>query len=308
VGIDKALQRSPRWSIGTVWRAAALLLATTLVGGALGLGAATLGAASYTARSTVLVTPLEGNPFNPVGNGDALENLESEAQLANSDAVSSKVAADEPGASSTLLLNGLTVTVPPNTQILTISYKAPTAELALSRAQGFARGYLDLRAERADQAVVAQAAEIQDEIDAQTDRLNTLSKRKSKVIAPEQRAVLQQQIDGVTAQVIQLSTTLSAVQTIDRDPGEVITPAHIIGRPPAQKRALFLVLGQLLGCAAGVLVLVLRARSRHSAEPPAVEGPHVVAKPAVNGWTKDDDDDDDDIAYPSDLVSRGRPG
>jgi len=254
-------------------------------------------------------------------------------QLANSDAVAEKVAADEPGVSASSLLDGLTVTVPPNTQILTIDYKAADEDAARSRADGFAHRYLDLRAERANQAVVAQARKLQDEIDSQRARLNKLAVRKTRVTAPEQRAVLQQQIDGVTAQVIQLSTTLSAVQTTDRDPGAVITPAHIVGRPPQQQRTLFTLVGLLVGCAAGVLVLVMDARRRRGSEAAAssgVQGSTQAAaewagrsrmheepsvheeEPSPSGWTSGprddrprDDRDDRDDPYPNDLVRHG---
>ena len=288
-------------SVGSVLGAVALLLATTLVGVGLGVGAAYARSDTYAAQATVLVTPLQGNPFNPVGNGDDLNNLASEAQLVNSDAVAKKVAADESGSSSSEMLNGLTVTVPPNTQILTIDYRAGSRDVAVSRAQDFARGYLTLRAERANQSIVAQAREIQGEIDSLTKRLNKLAKSKTNVTAPEQRAVLQQQIDGVTAQVVQLSTTLSAVQTVDRNPGEVITPSHEVGRSPEQKQALYGALGLFLGLAAGIAILVFRARKRFFSQPGGAAG--FTSEPdEVDGWTEDQ------ATYPGDLVGRGHPG
>ena len=128
-------------------RAVVVLLAVSVVclgaGAALGAAAAGVLASTYTAHATVLVTPLEGNPFNPTGNGDDLENLQSEAQLAQSDAVANLVA------SSALDPAGdLTVEVPPNTQLLEFSYQAAGgAAAARDGVQELASAYLKFRSE-----------------------------------------------------------------------------------------------------------------------------------------------------------------
>ena len=243
-----------------------LLLA--IMCGAIGFGAAAVLASAYTAQSTVLVTPLEGNPFNPTGNGDDLNNLQSEAQLAQSDAVANLVSPS--GAVSEAQL---TVTVPPNTQLLEFSYEASEPEAARAGAQGFASAYLRFRTSRGDQAVVAQARSIQDEINTQTDRINDLARQKRSVGSAEQRAVIQQQMDGIAAQVVQLSTTLSAVTTVDRDPGQIVTRGHVVGRSPETNRLLFTIAGTILGLVIGSALLLLssRRRRRRVAGPPDVQ-------------------------------------
>lgn len=263
-----------RWRV-TPARAAALLLLLAIMFGALGFGAATVLASTYTAQSTVLVTPLEGNPFNPTGNGDDLNNLHSEAQLAQSDAVANLVSASslDPAAR-------LTVTVPPNTQLLEFSYKATEQEAARAGAQGFASAYLKFRTSRADQAVVAQARAIQDEINAQTDRINDLARQKRGVSSAEQRAVVQQQMDGIAAQVVQLSTALSAVTTIDRDPGQIVTRGHIVGRSPQTNRLLFSLAGTILGCGIGGALLLLAGRRRDAGPTYVDELPAVGRRPS----------------------------
>ena len=252
---------SERWRARRA-RAAALLLLVAVVcaavGGVLGAGAASVLASTHTAQSTVLVTPLEGNPFNPTGNGDDLNNLQSEAQLAQSDAVANLVAASDldPAAE-------LTVQVPPNTQLLEFSYESTSREAARTGVQELASAYLKFRTSRADQAVVAQARAIQDEIDVQTDRINALARQKRGVSSAEQRAVIQQQMDGIAAQVVQLSTTLSAVTTVDRDPGQIVTKGHVVGRSPQANRLLFTIAGAVVMVGAGVgLVLVIGRRRR----------------------------------------------
>ncbi len=259
---------------GRLRRAVALVILLALLGQALGFFAATVVAATYVGHAAVLVTPLEGNPFNPTGNGDDLNNLQSEAQLAQSDAVANLVSA--PGVDPT---SGPTVTVPANTQLLEFSYEAEEAAAASAGAEAFARAYLKFRTSRADQAVVAQARAIQDEINAQSDRINDLARQKRRVRSTEQRAVLQQQMDGIAAQVVQLSTTLSAVTTVDRDPGQVVTGGHLVGRSPDTNRLLFTLAGLVVGAVAGGLLsfLLRRSRPRTDDGAPRPEQPHAAA-------------------------------
>lgn len=286
---------------GNLRRAGALVAILALLGGALGFVAATLLASNYTGRATVLVTPLEGNPFNPTGNGDDLNNLQSEAQLAQSDAVANLVRA--PGVDAAA---GLTVTVPPNTQLLEISYKAKDAEAASAGADGFARAYLRFRTSRADQAVVAQAREIQDEINAQTDRINDLARQKRDVSSTEQRAVLQQQMDGIAAQVVQLSTTLSAVTTVDRDPGQVVTDGHLEGRSPETNLLLFTVAGLLVGAVAGGLLSYLPRRSRPRVDDGAPRTADVQPVAGAEGPSGERAPDHHDVTVGDrELVGRG---
>src|SRR5215207_3758046 len=75
------------------------------------------------ANATILVNPLDGNPFSTKGRGDDLENLETEAQLIQSNNVARMVQKREGRATPIPeILAGLEVSVPPNTQILDIEY------------------------------------------------------------------------------------------------------------------------------------------------------------------------------------------
>ena len=63
------------------------------MGAALGVAAGLRRAEEHSATSSILVSPLEGNPFSPSGRGDDLVNLETEAQLVGSDPVAREVSA-----------------------------------------------------------------------------------------------------------------------------------------------------------------------------------------------------------------------
>lgn len=249
------------------WKLSALVLLTgLLLGAAAGLAVATRLADTYTAQASVLVSPLDGNPYSPNGNGQDLVNLETEAELAASDAVAEVVAEDVRAPSVSRLLNGLEIDVPPNTQIVEISYTAREPIAAERRAQSFATAYLGFRISRADNVVAGRAATIQDQINTQTTVLNSLLKKKDATVAQVQRSILQEQIDGATKQVGKLRTALTGVRTINADAGQVISPARIVSRDPQLTRWLFIAGGALAGLAMASLIVLSRSRSAGSRE------------------------------------------
>src|SRR5699024_10528376 len=119
----------------------------------------------YTAQASILIVPLDGNPFSASGSGDDLVNLQTEAQLVKSDAVAELVRKDlNSPVPLDVLRDGLTVSVPPNTQVLTVAYTSADRSIALARAQSFAESYLDYRHTRAESMIKSQAASIDDRI------------------------------------------------------------------------------------------------------------------------------------------------
>ncbi len=240
---------------------ALVILAGLLLGAAVGLALGVRTAGTYTARATVLVSPLDGNPYSPNGNGEDLVNLETEAQLAASLAVADLVAKDVGAPSAGRLLDDLKVEVPSNTQIVEITYRAGQASVAERRAESFATAYLAVRVNRADSLVAGRAATIQRQVDTQTRQLATLVRRKNAATAQVQRLSLQEQIDGVTKQIAKLRTALIGVRTLNADPGQVISPARVVSRDPQLTRWLFAGAGSLAGLAAAALVIVTRTRA-----------------------------------------------
>src|SRR5918999_5428317 len=123
-------------------------LAVVIVYLAVGVLAGWLYAASmpttYTSTTRVLVNPSVGNPFVPTPSSvrqDELTSLETEAQVAHSAEVLGTVAE---GSSLTIdeLERGLQVTVPPNTQIVEITYSASDPVAAQQVADAAADAYL----------------------------------------------------------------------------------------------------------------------------------------------------------------------
>jgi len=250
--------------VAALRRSAVLILVLAATGTALGVAAGLRRAEDHVARASILVSPLDGNPFYPSGRGDDLINLETEAQLVSSDSVANAVAEriGDPGTASDLL-SGLHVSVPANTQILTIDYTAGSDALATRRAQGFAEAYLDFRKARSEAVTRAKTERIQNQINSQDKALSALVAKANVETNATRKSLLQEQINGVTSQIGQLQAALAELQTGSVDPGQVITPAAVVGRSSLRALLTYAILGMLAGLVLALGVVIIRARSEN---------------------------------------------
>ncbi len=259
-------QTNPRRAalVSALRRSAVLILVLAATGTALGVAAGLRRAEDHTARASILVSPLDGNPYNTTGRGDDLINLETEAQVVHSDPVARAVAGQtgDP-ASASELLSGLTVSVPANTQILTIEYTAGSDAVAERRAQGFAEAYLDFRTARSEEVNRSKTERIQSQINSQNKTLATLVSRLNAETNPSKKSLLQEQVSGVTTQIGQLQATLAELATGSIDPGQVITPATSVGTSSLTALLTYAVLGALAGLLLALAVVVVRARAEN---------------------------------------------
>jgi capsular polysaccharide biosynthesis protein len=266
VPVTDESQTSPRRGAlqAALRHSAVLILVLAATGTVLGAAAGFRRAEDHTARASILVSPLTGNPFYPSGRGDDLINLETEAQLVRSDPVAREVATRLGDDITTAgLLSGLDVSVPANTQILTIEYTASSDTDALRRAQGFADAYLDYRKTRSEQVVRSRSKRIQDQVDDQNRTLSSLVARSNVETNVANKNLLQEQINGVTTQIGQLQAQLAELQTGAVDPGQVITPANVVGGSSLGVIALYAFVGLLAALALGLGVVVVRARAEN---------------------------------------------
>ena len=259
-------QTSPRRAalVAALRRSAVLILVLAATGMALGVAAGLRRAEDHTARASILVSPLDGNPYYPSGRGDDLINLETEAQLMSSDAVAKAVAEriGDPGSASDML-SGLDVSVPANTQILTINYTAGSDDVAVTRAQGFAEAYLDFRKARSESVTQSKTERIQRQINSQDKALSALVSKANTETDPTRKSLLQEQIGGLTSQIGQLQATLAELQTGSIDPGQVITPAAVVGRSSLKALVTYALLGLFAGLILALGVVIIRARSEN---------------------------------------------
>lgn len=224
------------------------------------LGAlATFRPATYASTAQILVRPvsvLAPDRFIPL---DQQLSMETEVQIASSAAVA-RIAADRlPGRPDPSgLLSQVTVTSPPDTQILEITFSSNTAEGARDGARSFANAYLAFkRAQAEEQArrsiadIQAQMVELEGEIASVTSELGGTSGtreqelRSTRDILIGQLAVLQGRLAAISPQA---------------DPGEVIADASLPGSPSSPRRAVEVGVGLFLGLFIGLVVAFARDR------------------------------------------------
>ena len=215
------------------------------------------------ANATILVNPLDGNPFSTKGSGDDLENLETEAQLIRSDDVARMVQKREAKATPiSEILNGLEVSVPPNTQILQIDYSSRASVVALSRAQWFAEEYLAYRELRAKSLVTSQTKRLEEQIAERSKEQSALAKRLSGANPQTTGAgVLRVQLEAVSTQINQLRARSAELQSVSSNPGLIVTPAAI---PPAGLLGSWIaysLAGLIGGLIIAVVIALIRSRS-----------------------------------------------
>jgi len=265
-----------------------LILAVVL--GLLGAGlGALIGqwvASASTATATILVNPLDGNPYSTRGSGDDLINLETEAQLVRSEEVGALVQKQIRGDSTvTELLDDVEVTIPPNTQILQIDYAARSKDEAVRRSQAFADNYLAHRQSRSEALIANQTRRIDEQIAQRSQEQSDLARRLNAA-KPEstQANVLRVQLEAVTTQLNQLQARSAELQAGSTNPGQIVTPAAV---PPAGLFSSWLSYalgGLLLGVAAAVAMTLLRSRDDDRVRP--VEEVPATARqdPSWPGW------------------------
>jgi capsular polysaccharide biosynthesis protein len=240
-----------------------LIICMSLLGLSLGLVFGLTREAQYTASTVALVNPLDGNPFFPSSRGEQLINMLTEAQLVRSDAVANEVA-KQTGSSDTAveILENTDVEVPPNTQILRISYDAPSEDVALTRSQAFADQYLAYRQRRAQNLVSKEVETLQVEIDeVQQEIAVTAEEIRDAEEGSVDVNLLTEESRVLGTRLNQLQDRLTEIATTPVDPGQVVTPAAIVARPGIVTPASFAAVGLLGGAILAYLLALARERA-----------------------------------------------
>ena len=241
-----------------------VVAATTL----LALGAAILytvaAPAQYTSTTSVLVTPT-GLPSDSASTtrGNSVINMDTEAQIITSTAVVLEAAdaLDHPGDPRDLAEH-LTVTVPPNTEILDIHFTGGTATEAARGAEAFAAAYLANRGEGAEEIVRAEVETLDARIQDLNEQLSTVTEAIASAEAGSAaREYNEAQAAGLNDQLSDLNADRNALDAITLSPGRVITQASVPSAPSSPNPVLNLAAGTLLGLMAGVGLAVLRQRA-----------------------------------------------
>ena len=217
-----------------------LLAVGALLGLALGAAYLFVAPKTYIATATVLVNPV-GEFFDNTVDGARTNsgiNLDTEAQLVRSQAVSSvaqaKIGTDEKVGQ---LVQRVTVTVPPNTNVLRISFTAATKEKAAAGAAEYAEAYLENRRASAEEFNAALMGTLR-------QRVNTLEK-KSELASGVQ-------LDSILAEINAINLRLTDIITAIT-PGTIISDPVPPNRPASPNLLLVLFSGFAFGILMGLL-------------------------------------------------------
>ncbi|MFU8873288.1 Wzz/FepE/Etk N-terminal domain-containing protein [Micromonospora sp. SL4-19] len=234
-----------------------ILLLAAVLGAGGGLAASQLQHARYTSSTSLLVRALGTGSDN---NANAKVNLDTEAQVVRSlivaerakDLMKSGTAADQ-------LVKSVTVTVPPNSQVLQVAYEADSPAEARDGSHAFAQAYLDLRKATAQKALETSTTALKQQIADVNKQLNAVAGR---IAAAPNNSVEKERAEAdrsvLTNQLASLNNRLSPLLSTDTDPGEIISDARLPESPSSPNRTLNLASGMGVGLLLGiVLALVL---------------------------------------------------
>ncbi len=226
-----------------------------LAGGAwLGLS----GNEAYIATSEVTVRVPTADPFaaSPV---DRVA-MGSERRTAVSDIIAGRAAdaLGEPGAAGELK-RGLTVTNPPNTEVLRFAYSHGDPETAADRANAFVAAYLANRRADAEESIAHNVASFEGQRQPLLDRRDQLETELDGLVegsSTYDSAVAD--LSHVTGQISEINAQISSLQALDTTGGRIITEATPPGSPAGPGLPLLLGLGYVVGIGLGLLAAWVR--------------------------------------------------
>ena len=251
-------ERGHRWRLRRRALVAALVLA--LLGGIAGAAAGLLRPAGSEAMATILLNPLDGNPFSTSTRGDNLTNMVTEAQLVSSEEVVNRVIAST-GTDFTpdALVGSLTITVPTNTQLIRIAVATRRPEAAAELAQAFAVDFLAARRDRAVSQSEMQINRLREDITARQEERDAVQEQLSAAPA-EQVISLTAQLNTINTQLVSLQSRVAQLRAGPFDPGQVVTPARVQAPPTWREWWALAAAGLVAGFLLGVLIHLLRRR------------------------------------------------
>lgn len=233
--------------------------------------------ATYRSSAKVLVQPV-GNAVPTVGQRtDNPVNLDTEAQLVTSERVAKRAAdllgsdrlsgSDLKGLDPTnpaSLARRVDVSVPPNTTVLDISFRAGTPAAAAAGAEDFAQAYLEDRAQVAQDSLDRDVRRLQEQAQNVSREIQDVNVSLSHVngrAARADRAFWLARRSALSSELASYNQQLAPIVNQQVDPGSVIADAQEPRRPVAPNLLLALPAGVMLGLLIGLGLAVWRERS-----------------------------------------------
>ncbi len=227
----------------------------------------------YTSSASVLINPLEGNPYSPDSQGDSLVALETEAQIVSSDEVTKETAALlKDGSTLDVLQKGVSALVQPNTQIIQISFTSKSATFAQRAAQAYADSYLEYRRQRSNDVNDAAIRSLKQQSKDVRGQLNAVEDRIDSLPAGPERDFQSGLRDTYRARLIELDSQVAQLTSGIAEAGRAISPAAEPKSPSGVGSIVYAAGGLLAGLLGGfVLALARERRSDHLYRPEDVD-------------------------------------
>jgi capsular polysaccharide biosynthesis protein len=263
------------------------------------------GSARYATTARVLINPASGNPFVPAPSSvrqDELTSLETEAAVVRSEEVLGLVAEKVDSVSATVLERQVQVVVPPNTQILEITYTGDDAAMAQRVANAVATSYLDNRTLRFESVNEARIERVEGRTATVVTNLRTAT-AAAQTANPAIRQFQEQLATALRNELVSLRARRTALENSESPSGSVIAPAGKGVKVASLAAVGFPVGGALGGLALGCLFAVAWERGRgvvrsvHDVEASGVPVVAAVPTPRVRDrLVRRRNDDDTDTA------------
>ena len=240
------------------------VVASVLVGLTLSLGYLSVAQQTYVSTSKLLVKST-GSVETSVGarTSDAI-NLDTEAQLVQSEPVAARagelLASDQ---KPVALAQHVTVSVPPNTTVLAISFQAGSAADAQDGASAFAQAYLEERQATAQESLDADITRLQGQIEEVQQQIQDTSVAIARVATARDnadRAFLMARRENLSNQLASYNAELAPLVGAVVDPGEVISEAQMPAAPVDPNPMVIIPAGLMGGLVVGLGIAVLRER------------------------------------------------
>jgi uncharacterized protein involved in exopolysaccharide biosynthesis/MinD-like ATPase involved in chromosome partitioning or flagellar assembly len=241
--------------LGDYWELLRRQWLIVLVCLALGIGLAVayiqLAPREYRSTASVLVTATDGSA---AANTDprVVINLDTEAQLVTSTNTVT-AAAETLAIPPDDLVDRVGVSVPPNTEILDITFTGTTAAEAQKGAKAVADAYLAQRRATAQAALDAENKALQERIDSvNTELAAALKTAAGQAEGSPERARSDATAETLSNQVATLISQQTRVRSETVTPGEIVTQPALPTAPSSPNPLVALGAGVLLGLVAGV--------------------------------------------------------
>ncbi|HEU0102876.1 MAG TPA: Wzz/FepE/Etk N-terminal domain-containing protein [Mycobacteriales bacterium] len=227
---------------------------------------------TYRSTTSVLVSPVAGTSGAVDGGRTNTEvNLDTESQIVRSARVAAAartlLAVSTPVAD---LQRQVSVTVPPNSSVLDITFDAGQATSAQQGSHAFAEAYLADRATQAKRAADAQITNLQAQLTAAQDQLRAASDRSAAIVANSPDKVLAESQRTIAVnQVNDLLARLAPLQNAATDVGAIITDAPLPSKASSPVPALNIGAGLVAGLLIGLATAALADRADHRLRRPS---------------------------------------